>query len=215
MIDRKKREAFYSLIIAGETKDFSLVDFLDNSSCDEICEIDLNTGKFRQFSSSEGKYFTPLAEATFKSIYDFTYRYLVFPEDVEIYKDLMDPDHLIERLESSPLPNFRFANFRYKLQNGEYRWVEQCIVTGENRGLKKGVIRLYVFDIQNLMSRRIGIVSDESNVISTGRDQVTGLYASKEFYSESERILKETPDKKWCVLFIDVEHFKFFNEWYS
>ena len=147
MIDRKKREAFYNLIIAGETKDFSLVNFLDNSSCDEICEIDLNTGKFRQFSTSEGKYFTPLSEATFKAIYDFTYRYIVSPEDAEVYADLMNPDTMLEKLENSPLSNFRFATFRYKLQNGQYRWVEQCIVTGEKRGLKKGVIRLYVFII--------------------------------------------------------------------
>ena len=137
MVDRKKREAFYSLIISGETKDFSLVDFLDNSSCDEICEIDLNTDKFRQFSSSEGKYFTPLSEATFSAIYEFTSRYIVSEEDLKIFQDLMDPKHMLERLEASPLPNFRFASFRYKLQNGNYRWVEQCILTGENRGLKK------------------------------------------------------------------------------
>ena len=215
MIDRKKREAFYSLIIAGETKDFSLVDFLDNSSCDEICEIDLNTGKFRQFSSSEGKYFTPLAEATFKSIYDFTYRYIVFPEDVEIYKDLMDPDHLIERLESSPLPNFRFANFRYKLQNGEYRWVEQCIVTGENRGLKKGVIRLYVFDIQNRKKRETGRIVNENNTIISERDSITGLLSSKNFFEKAQEIVDSNPDKVWCLIAIDINKFKLYNEWFG
>ena len=127
MIDRKKREAFYNLIIAGETKDFTLANFLDNSSCDEICEIDLNTGKFRQFSTSEGKYFTPLAEANFKAIYDFTYRYIVKPEDAEIYADLMNPDTLLEKLEKSPLNNFRFASFRYKLQNGESMYL--CLIS--------------------------------------------------------------------------------------
>ena len=215
MIDRKKREAFYNLIIAGETKDFSLVNFLDNSSCDEICEIDLNTGKFRQFSTSEGKYFTPLSEATFKAIYDFTYRYIVSPEDAEVYADLMDPDTMLEKLENSPLSNFRFATFRYKLQNGQYRWVEQCIVTGEKRGLKKGVIRLYVFDIQNRKNRETGRIVNEDNAIVSERDSITGLLSSKTFFEKAQEIVDNNPDKTWCLITVDINKFKLYNEWFG
>ncbi len=215
MIDRKKREAFYSLIIAGETRDFSLVDFLDNSSCDEICEIDLNTNKFRQFSSSDGKYFTPLSEATFTAVYEFTSRYIVPEEDLEIFQDLMDPEHMLERLEASPLPNFRFASFRYKLQNGEFRWVEQCIVTGENRGLKKGVVRLYVFDIQNRKKRESGRIVNENNTVVGEHDSITGLLSSKSFFERAQERIDEDPSKVWALVAVDINKFKLYNEWFG
>lgn len=215
MVDRKKREAFYSLIISGETKDFSLADFLDNSSCDEICEIDLNTDKFRQFSSSEGKYFTPLSEATFSAIYEFTSRYIVPEEDLEIFQDLMDPKYMLERLEASPLPNFRFASFRYKLQNGNYTWVEQCIVTGENRGLKKGVVRLYVFDIQNRKKRETGRIVNEDNVVVGEHDSITGLLSSKSFFEKAQTRVDEDPSKTWALVAVDINKFKLYNEWFG
>lgn len=215
MVDRKKREAFYSLIISGETKDFSLADFLDNSSCDEICEIDLNTDKFRQFSSSEGKYFTPLSEATFSAIYEFTSRYIVSEEDLKIFQDLMDPKYMLERLEASPLPNFRFASFRYKLQNGNYRWVEQCIVTGENRGLKKGVVRLYVFDIQNRKKRETGRIVNENNVVVGEHDSITGLLSSKSFFEKAQARVDEDPNKTWALVAVDINKFKLYNEWFG
>ena len=215
MVDRKKREAFYSLIISGETKDFSLVDFLDNSSCDEICEIDLNTDKFRQFSSSDGKYFTPLSEATFSAIYEFTSRYIVPEEDLKIFQDLMDPKYMLERLEASPLVNFRFASFRYKLQNGNYRWVEQCIVTGENRGLKKGVVRLYVFDIQNRKKRETGRIVNEDNVVVAEHDSITGLLSSKSFFEKAQARVDEDPSKTWTLVAVDINKFKLYNEWFG
>lgn len=215
MVDRKKREAFYSLIISGETKDFSLADFLDNSSCDEICEIDLNTDKFRQFSSSEGKYFTPLSEATFSAIYEFTSRYIVSEEDLKIFQDLMDPKYMLERLEASPLPNFRFASFRYKLQNGNYRWVEQCILTGENRGLKKGVVRLYVFDIQNRKKRETGRIVNEDNVVVAEHDSITGLLSSKSFFKKAQARVDEDPSKTWALVAVDINKFKLYNEWFG
>ena len=214
LLDRKKREAFYSLIISGESKDFTLVDFLDNSSCDEICEIDLNTGKFRQFSTHDGKYFTPLEEATFRAIFDFTLRYVVHEEDKDIFIDLMDPDHLLEKLEASPLPNFRFASFRYKLQNGSYRWVEQCIMTGENRGLAKGVVRLYVFDIQNRKKRETGQIVNSNNTVVEERDSITGLLSSKVFFKKAQEIVDNSP-KTWCIVAIDINKFKLYNEWFG
>lgn len=214
-IDLKKRESFYSLIISSETNDFSLADFLDNSSCDEICEIDLNNNKFRQFYTSNGKYFTPLSEATFSAIYEFTCRYVVPKEDLEIFKDLMNPETMLEKLEASPLKNFRFATYRYKLQNGEFQWVEQCIVTGENRGLKKGVVRLYVFDIQNRKNRESGQIINEKNAVVMERDSITGLLSSKSFFKHAQELVDQNIDKKWSLISIDINKFKLYNEWFG
>ena len=57
MPNQKKRDAFYRLFFSKENKDFSLVDFLNDSTCDETVDIDLSKDTFRQVFHKEGKYF--------------------------------------------------------------------------------------------------------------------------------------------------------------
>ena len=193
----------------------SLIKLLNNSSCDEIVEVDTVNDTFKQFYHVEGKYFVPNVEFSYKDLVNFTVEHIVHPNDVGTYLALMKIDGFFERLASSKIPNFNFAHFRYKLQDGSYRYVEQCVIAGEENGIPPGMFRMYVFDIHNLMTRRIGIISDESNVISVGRDQVTGLLTSKAFFSAAEKIVKDNKDKQWCILLMDIEHFKFFDEWFG
>ena len=193
----------------------SLINLLNNSSCDEIIEVDLVHDTYKQFYHVEGKYFVPNVDISFKELVDFTSKHIIHQDDIGTYWSLMKLDGFFERLANAKIPNFDFAHFRYKLQDGNYRWVEQCVITGEENGLPLGMFRLYVFDIHNLMTRRIGTISDESSVISVGRDQKTGLYTSKDFFSQAEQIVKKNRDKEWCILFIDIEHFKFFDEWFG
>ena len=105
----------------------------------------------------------------------------------------MKIDGFFERLANAKIPNFSFAHFRYKLQDGDYRYVEQCVIAGEENGIPPGMFRIYVIDIHNMMIRRIGVSNGESALTSAGRDQLTGLYASKEFYTKAETIIKDNP----------------------
>ena len=193
----------------------SLINYLNSSTCDEIVEIDLVNDTFKQFYHVEGKYFVPNVEFSYKDLIEFTIAHIVHPDDIGAYLALMKIDGFFERLANARIPNFDLAHFRYKLQDGKYRYVEQCIIAGEENGIPPGMFRMYIFDIQNLMNRRIGAVADETSVISVGRDQVTGLYTSKEFFNKAEAIVREQKDKEWCLIFIDIEHFKFFDEWFG
>lgn len=44
------------------------------------------------------------------------------------------------------------------------------------------------------------------------RDELTGAYHMDKFYSEVNRILKQDPDSKYAVLYIDFENFKYVND---
>ena len=207
------RTDVYELVYNKDKR--SLINFLNSSSADEIVEIDIVNDTYKQFYHVQGKYFVPNVDISYKELVEFTVKHIVHPNDVGTYLALMKIDGFFERLANARIPNFAFAHFRYKLQDGAYRYVEQCVIAGEENGLPPGMFRMYVFDIHNLMTRRIGIVSDDSNVISVGRDQVTGLLTSKDFFAAAEQMVKEDKDKQWCVLFIDIEHFKFFDEWFG
>ena len=44
---------------------------------------------------------------------------------------------------------------------------------------------------------------------------MTGLLKKRSFISEAERLLQTQDDKNWCLVSIDIENFKLFNEWYG
>lgn len=193
----------------------SLIEMLNSSNCDEILEVDLYRDTYKQFYHIDGKYFVPTVDFSYRDLHDFTYDHIVHPDDRDVYENLMKLDGFFERLKNSRIPNFDFAHFRYKLQDGDYRYVEQCIIAGEENGLPDGVFRLYIFDINNLKNRQLGKVPNENGVISSNRDSLTGLLSAKPFFIEAEEIVKENKDKKWCLISIDIEHFKFFDEWFG
>lgn len=207
------RLGMYEMFYHGEN--FSLIDMLNGSNCDEIVEVDLNNDTFKQYYHVAGKYFVPTVGLSYKELVDFTIQHIVHPDDLGAYLSLMKIDGFFERLASARIPNFDFAHFRYKLQDGDYRYVEQVVITGEENGIPPGMFRMYVFDINNLKSRQLGKVGDDSSLISFGRDPITGLYANKDFFIEGEKLIKETPDVKYCLVSLDIEHFKFFDEWFG
>ena len=48
-----------------------------------------------------------------------------------------------------------------------------------------------------------------------GKDPLTGLYRRSEFFRTAESFLREIEDKSYCLMVIDIEHFKLFNQWYG
>ena len=214
MADVGIRESIYETFYK---EGYSLIDLLNNSSCDEIVEIDTINNTFFQPYHVEGKYFVvPAAAVSYKDLFEFAVEHVVHPEDREIYLSLMNQDGFFERLKNSRIPNFDFVHFRYKLQDGTYRYVEQCVIAGEENGLRKGIFRIYVFDIHNLMVRKLGgIAHNEKNVISNGRDAITGLLDQKSFEAAATKRVSTKKANDWCLIAMDIEHFKFFDEWYG
>ena len=207
------RIGFYKNFYQNE--EYSLIDLLNNSSCDEVVEIDLNNNTYKQLFHVDGKYFVPTVEDSYSDLFDFTSRYIVHPDDREIYDAFMKKDDLLERLAKGEIPNFLLEHFRYKLQDGDYRYVEQCIITGEENGIAPGVVRLYIFDIQNYKARQNGTVANEKGIVLKGRDSVTNLLLEKEFLLNAQGLIANRPDENWCLISVDIEHFRFFDEWYG
>ena len=193
----------------------SLIDFLNGSSCDEMLEVDLGTDSYRHVYHVVGKYFTATTDGSYSDLYRFTYGHVVHPDDLETYADLMDPATLKQKLQECETPYFRYAEFRYKLEDGAYRWVQQCVIGGSKYGFADDIYRIYVFDIENQKSREIGASQREAAGMGRQKDPETGLIRSNVFFDVAQARLEEEPSTKWCILSIDIEHFKLFDDWYG
>ena len=77
---KSKRAQLYRMFF--DFKELSLIDYLYNSSSDEIVEIDILHDTFKQIYHTEGKYFIPRLESSFLTLFDFALQGIVHPYDI-------------------------------------------------------------------------------------------------------------------------------------
>ena len=207
------RLSFYKHFYQNE--DFPLIDMLNNSSCDEVMEVNLKEDTFQQFYHVDGKYSVPTIESSYDDLFEFVCDHIIHPDDRQIYYDYMNPKGFFERLRRNEIPNFGMEHFRYRLQGGGYRYVEQVVIAGPENGIPEGCFRVYVFDVHNYKARQNGFIGNDSNMISKGRDSLTNLLLEKEFFAKCQELMASKPQEQWCLISIDIKHFRFFDEWYG
>ena len=206
------RILFYKSFYHNE--DYPLIDLLNNSSCDVMLEINTRDDSFNLLYQTKDKYFVPVVDDTYRDLYEYTVKNLLHPDDRELYSNFMSPINFFDRLRNNEIPNFGCEQFRLKLQDGSYRYVEQVVITGEENGIPEGSFRLYIFDVSNLKNRQFGAV-DASNDLNKTYDSLTNLLVEKEFLIRAENLISINPDANWCLVGIDIEHFRFFDEWFG
>ncbi|MBP5256246.1 MAG: EAL domain-containing protein, partial [Clostridia bacterium] len=193
----------------------SLVEILDKTDFDELFEID--TVKMRAFNiyHVEGKYLAPFMEGSHLDIYRYAADNMVHPDDREMHSRFMEPYTIYDRVVNDPdTPGLIHAEFRYRLLDGGWRWVEQLMVAGKEQGLPDGIIRVYVYDIQSRKDRELGNTVRFTEDSDSKRDEKTGLLPEKAFFIKAGRLLEDA-DRSWCLVTIDLEHFRLFNDWYG
>ncbi|MBO4914815.1 MAG: EAL domain-containing protein [Oscillospiraceae bacterium] len=178
---------------------------------DELAEVNLNTDEMLNLKHTEGKYFVPRFDGGFKEQFLRAVEYMVHPDDREEYLREYDPETIRRKLRDSANGGETRFRFRYKLANGNWRWVEQISVGGPGSGLEDGVYYSFLVDVQNEEDRD-GCGEDGAETV--GRNALTGLMREEEFFAAANRILDANRDS-WCMISIDIEHFKLFNEWYD
>lgn len=191
-----------------------IIRFLDGASFDDLVEFNLSTHTFRSIYHESNKYAIPLPFNNSKNSIAKMFEKLVHPDDYGRFAELTDYTTITKTLESSELRGIYCDEFRFCLINGSWQWVELVLVTGSTYGLGKGIMRMYVFDCHSRKSRELGI---KNTVMYSGleRNEMTGLLKKRSFISEAERLLQTQDDKNWCLVSIDIENFKLFNEWYG
>ena len=194
-----------------------IVEWLDMSAFDELLELDIPADHYRIISHVDDKYAHAPVEGSFSELYHFVIDNLIHPDDLEAYKRFMDPDTMLDRLNG---PNITGAvgilvnQMRFKTASGSWRWVEMCLVDGAQHGLPVGTVRYYLFDIQ-MQKDRLEPGSGETPALHPNREGKTGLFWGMPFIDKGEDLFKEVRGPQWCMIAIDIDHFRLFNDWYG
>ena len=176
------------------------------SPYDALTEIDLVHNRIRSLHSVADKYFAPVPDGEVKDIIRYNAEYMIHPDDREVFIEANDMSTLAERVEHSQTPGMVRNRYRYKLIDGGWRWVERIVVGGERHGLPNGVFYSFIFDLEEMEAAETERTSN--------RNALTGLLVEEPFFRQSAALIKEHPEG-WCLLAVDLEHFKLFNDWYG
>lgn len=194
---------------------YKVVEFLGESIFDDSFEIDLINDHCKNLYHVKGKYYVPIDDSSYVAQYRHSLEYMVHPDDIEEYDATFNPGCIEENMEKAAYPGVVSGVFRYKLQDGGWRWVEQVVVGGELVGLPEGILRGFVFDIQTKVDRQAGKSESPYYDDSSERDELTLLHHEKTFLDIADAFLSTREAVGWCIVRIDIDHFRLFNDWYG
>ena len=193
----------------------SLTQYLNQMPYDELAELDLKANRVKTLSHVEGKLYLPMKEGSLDGFTRFSADHMVFPEDRPLYLDFTDPETLPERLERSACPGLLEAEARFRMLDGSWRWMRLLFVSGAQYGVREGAVLLYLFDIQLVKDRQSGQGGQQAREYAPAcRDELTSLPMDRELFPMARAILNRA-EGQWCVIAIDIEHFKLFIDWHG
>ena len=201
-------------LLAENISQGTIKDRLDHSPFDELAEIDLINDHMRSIYHAEGKYFVPVEDASWMDMFRYASGHMIYPDDARTFIDFMNPETLASRLEMADPPGVLQAEFRYRTLSGGWLWTRNVLVSGAQNGLPDGIVHYYIYDIQRQKDRESGCVGTTSEAASVRRDEMTGLLLEKAFYAAAQERLPRLSGR-WCLIAIDIEHFKLFLEWHG
>ena len=109
-------DSLLSIARDSQSRGFVL-EYLNNSTYDDMLGIDLKEDRFKFLYNIEGTYQIPATEGSFRNFYSYAVDHLVHEEDRQVYAGAMEPDTLAGRLDRAELPGV--LDFQYRVPNLE------------------------------------------------------------------------------------------------
>ena len=204
---------YLKMVLEGKDRS-AILDNMAQTSFDEHIEFDLKHGSCRVLYHLEKKYY-PISvhSSSCEQLYLAIGEQLVHEDDRGEYLSLLDPATLLYRLEKAPIRGVLDAELRCRTRENGWRWTRCILIGGTDYGLPEGVVWFYLYDIQDEKDQEESkTVLPQADLTDASRDELTGLYRERVFLNlAQERI--QALEGDWCVIAVDIEHFKLFRDW--
>ena len=207
----QKRKSFFLNLF--KNKETLLSDF-ENLNYDESGIIDFKKDTIVSLYHREGKFLSLFNEnVKYSEFYDYILKNGIYRDDKDIYSQYSTIESIINYFKEHKDENILYLEYQLKLHNHRYHHIAEFIIYGKEYGLGKNQIRYYIYDINNIIIRERFKKSDDFDI--NDYDEITGLLIKEAFFKKGAILYKEKKIKERCLIALDIEHFKLFNEWYS
>ena len=189
-----------------------LLSALAHTPFDELQVIHLDSGEFESRYHTDRKFFAPVIGNSFQSLLDYVSSNMIHPEDRETHRAFMNLDDLDDRLSRSCPRGILSARFRCLALSGEWHRMECLLISGPEFGLAEGVVHNYLYDMEEIQRREQGqhavAMVPARRLLSKMPEQMTEV----SFFALVEERLVPAPQDRWCLIAVDIKHFKLFKE---
>lgn len=183
------------------------------SSYDELFELNLTDDAYKVLYHEPGKFVIPAVEGRLGTMFPDVRDHMIHPEDRDRFAAFWDFDTLLDRIEGAG--GALRGEFRKRLVSGGWNWAAMTAVSVKRGGNGERVVMCFIADAEDEVRRRTSQAERSQIQLLRERDQLTGLYNATTFYDKAERLVNGTPETAYDAVYIDIEHFKIFNEWHG
>lgn len=180
---------------------------------DELFELNLTEDTYKILYHLEGKYVNPEKEGCLSKMLKDVVDHMIHPDDREVFLEFWNLDNMMQRLMQADKEGELSGQFRKKLADGGYRWIIQKVVPVNKNTNNDRIIMCFIQDIHQQKIKELE--RKESFLEEICYDPLTGMYKRSAFFRVAEIFLASVKRGDYCLIAIDIEHFKLFNEWYG
>ena len=188
--------------------------FSQPSSYDELFEINVSGNSYKILYHEPDKFVIPALEGSLDRMFQEVLDGMIAPEDRERFADFWDFDTLLERIEHEG-GSLR-GEFRKKRTDGAWCWVAQTVVPVKRGIGGETVVMCFIADIDDIKRSDLSRLAEDGDIQQlVEKDLLTNLYNATTFYERAEEQVAASPDTAYEAVYVDIEHFKIFNEWHG
>ncbi|MEA5020622.1 MAG: EAL domain-containing protein [Gordonibacter sp.] len=198
-IDEQSRSLFASL---GEP-----------SSYDALFELNLTDCTYKVLYHDSSKHGATVPSGEIEPLAVEALTQQIHPDDRSSFREFWNLDTLFDRLEKAG--GALCAKFRRLLHDGTWGWTNQTVVSAKRGKQDKTVVFCFISHVE--------IEEDAQKILAEGahfqhlreRDHLTSLYNATTFFAKAKALLDSRPETNYEIAYLDIEHFKLYNEWYG
>lgn len=179
----------------------SVTEFLNSSSFDQLLELDLKGRRWQWVVRVADRPFPDtLLQGPLENLAVYAQEHLIRPEDWPRVRRLLDPEHTLTCLAQADTPGM--LSWLLLERSGE--WGQWILLGGPDTDLPEGTVRLYLYTLQRA----------EREDAAPRAEALTYLPGEAEFTAKAPAVLAQR-EGTWCFVFLDIENFKLFNDWFG
>lgn len=183
------------------------------SSYDELFELNLTDDSYKVLYHEPDKYAMPALEGRLSVMFQEVLDTMIHPDDRERFSEFWDFDTVLDRLDKAG--GTLRGEFRKRLKAGGWGWASQSVVSVKRGSDSETMLMCFIQDVDDEVRRQESLAKAEQIQLLKERDQLTGLYNAATFYDKAEELVASKPDTCFDAVYVDIEHFKIFNEWHG
>ena len=202
--------SFLDTLISNSPRE-NIISLLKLTPYDELMVIDLAAGAYKSLYHSDGKYFLPILDGTYRQLMEYVSANMVHPDDRDAQHTLMDSATMKNRLSKAEPKGILSDAIRVLWLDGQWHEMFHLLIGGAEFGIPEGQVYFYMYDVKDIRDREEGQHVNAAANAERLRGIMPDLLTESTFFALAEERIRHLSGQ-WCMIAVDIKHFKLFKE---